>query len=59
MSRQELMRLCNEIMTSYEHDEGEMINKAKLANLTTAVDTTNDDTTTTTTTTTRHAPMMG
>jgi len=23
MSRQELMRLCNEVMTSYEHDEGE------------------------------------
>ena len=50
------MRLCNEVMTSYEHDEGEMINKAKLANMTTAVDT---DNTTTTTTTTRHAPMMG
>ena len=27
MSRQELMRLCNEVMTSYEHDEGEMIKR--------------------------------
>lgn len=31
MSRQELMQLCNDVMTSYEHEEEEMINKAKSA----------------------------
>ena len=31
MSRQDLMQLCNDVMTSYEHDEEGMINEAKLA----------------------------
>jgi ribosomal RNA-processing protein 7 len=31
MSRRDLMRLCNDVMTSYERDEEGMINEAKLA----------------------------
>jgi ribosomal RNA-processing protein 7 len=31
MSRRDLMRLCNDVMTSYERDEEGMINEAKMA----------------------------